>query len=249
MNRLVMFAGAGGNGKTSLASWVEQNLGFTRMPSPTRQFYADMGVKDEKELYSQYDDKFRESFQHALGIDFNHRLLNFVEANKGKDIVVERSPFCHFAYYMFNVPGISLKQISDRQNLIHELLETLDSNHGYEPYVILLPYPTTWIQAQSNADTFRLVQGGKDTIIQTLVRHFLVQAQMTIGLNGDEFDEEALEVWGDNVRYVLGLNDSDTEASDTLDDEFLSDVDDDFGDEVSQTSTVTVLEDLREFKD
>lgn len=197
---LIFFCGAGGTGKTLLASAIQEKSHYNKFASPTREFYALKGVESESKLFEK-DIAYKKQFQKDLYDFYLGKINDYAEA-AATDTVFERSPFCNLGYLLFHNPDFTLQEVNHAFNkAVNAMVHA--SELGWVPLVVLFPYPTSWILQGKNDDKFRHISGGKDTIVHAIMEHFTWKAFKQCGVGVIELSEAPIEDWVEEVMTSL----------------------------------------------
>jgi hypothetical protein len=164
---LVFCSGTGRTGKTVVAEALEKE-GWVRLKSPTRDFYASLGVTDENELFSKPQPD-RASVQQKLFAMFMEWLESNTAVFVEKNIILERSPLDYLSYLLFHDWSMTLEQYEAYIGKISNFFSNRNAL-GWKTMILLFPFPTEWMKQPDN-DAFRHSKFGKDMTIHALVRH------------------------------------------------------------------------------
>lgn len=183
---LLMFAGAGSVGKTTLMEACqlmaeERGLKVAMHHSSTRQSYAKAGLTAESDALKDPD--FNRLFQHNVmqdNIDALHSVVvaASVEDNQKDLIIADRSPYDYSGYY-FTVfrDSINLALINDKRKQcdrsLVRLLEYVDKIN-----IIMLPYPTAWAIDTESSDGWRADKTGKNFVWSNVIEAELTDAKI-----------------------------------------------------------------------
>lgn len=185
---LLMFAGAGSVGKTTLMEAckdmaIQRGLKVDMHHSSTRQSYAKAGLTAESDALK--DPEFNRQFQHTVMADNIEALHNAaVIANRAmgrKDLIIaDRSPYDYSGYYFtvfrdnLNLALIDSKRRQCDASLI-SLMQYVDKIH-----IIMLPYPTAWAVDTESSDGWRADKTGKNFVWSNVIEAELADAKIRL---------------------------------------------------------------------
>jgi hypothetical protein len=185
--KLLMFAGAGSVGKTSLMNACKEmaesrDLSVTTHFSSTRQSYANAGLTSESDALK--DPEFNREFQHTV-MDDNIAALRTTlreSLNNRTDLfITDRSPYDYSGYYFSVFPEtLDLEMIKTKRekcnDSIMSLLELVKNIN-----IIMLPYPTAWAVDAESSDGWRADKTGKNFIWSNVIDAELAEAKILFG--------------------------------------------------------------------
>lgn len=181
---LLMFAGAGSVGKTTLMEACkvmaeQRGLNVSTHHSSTRQSYANAGLSAESDALK--DPEFNRQFQHTVMKDNISALQDVVmRANHSSDrvdlILADRSPYDYSGYYytVFR-DNLDLALIESKRKQCDESLVQL-LQYVHKIHIIMLPYPTAWAEDTESSDGWRADKTGKNFIWSNVIEAELVDA-------------------------------------------------------------------------
>lgn len=180
--KVLMFAGAGSVGKTSLMDACkkmaeERGLTVEMHYSSTRQSYANAGLTSESEALK--DPEFNRRFQESVMKDNIANLIDKVTKADGVDLfITDRAPY-DYSSYQFTVfqQALTLALIEEKRKLCDDAMVSLTSN-TVQIDVVLLPYPTIWAKDTESSDGWRSDKTGKNFIWSSVIEAELKDAQM-----------------------------------------------------------------------
>lgn len=188
MTKLLMFAGPGNSGKTTLLTELALKGGAQRgleieiMRSTTRSTYAQAGKENEAQALS---DPSNPEFQDAVMYDFCNSALKFVNTNNGKCdlIVMDRSPYDYMAYYLtVFAQQLTVEKIDQKRHLADTYMAKL-ADLGLEEIVITpLPWPMPWSKDTISSDGWRADKTGKNFLWSSVLMSELQEAFRRPGL-------------------------------------------------------------------
>lgn len=150
--------GAGGTGKTTLASLLAKRLDLPLIPSVSRQVFASKGLTEAQITRLSPE----EGYELQKDIFAAKRKLDRETANG----VADRTPLDHYAYIVYRSLGAATK--SDLDDLIEEVML------GLEQYDAVFYVPLyNWRPAEE--DGFRDTAEGNRLIIDSLIWYSLVK--------------------------------------------------------------------------
>lgn len=182
---LLMFAGAGSVGKTTLMEAckemaVQRKLKVDMHHSSTRQSYANAGLTAESDALK--DPEFNRQFQHTVmkdNIEALHSasLIASAPLNRRDLIIADRSPYDYSGYY-FSVfrDHLDLALIEDKRKQCDASLVRL-LQHVNKIHIIMLPYPTVWAKDTESSDGWRADKTGKNFIWSSVIEAELADAE------------------------------------------------------------------------
>jgi hypothetical protein len=174
---LVFLCGAGGTGKTVVAQEMEKTYGYTRMASPTRDFYKQEGVVNEIEFMNK-PNQYRMEFHVRYGEYYRKHILNSIKSLEPCAFVVERSPICILAYTMYHSQLAPLAFLQTQQELVWTFLSDLIDD-GWFVSIPFFVYPTPWAE-KDDADGFRYTTGVKNFTVSALMLNLLRDTQPNV---------------------------------------------------------------------
>ena len=183
---LLMFAGAGSVGKTTLMETckdmaIELGLKVDMHHSSTRQSYANAGLTAESDALK--DPEFNRRFQHTVMADNIEALhsvaMRAARAMDRQDLVIaDRSPYDYSGYY-FTVfrDHLDLSLIAEKRKQCDESLMRL-MQYANKIHVIMLPYPTSWAVDTESSDGWRADKTGKNFVWSSVIEAELADAKL-----------------------------------------------------------------------
>jgi hypothetical protein len=159
--------GSAAVGKTTILNKVAEALDLHPIPSITRTYYAEMGVKDESESYSAGLGKFL-AFQEGLLIRHNNWIESQIqEASRlGKrGFISDRTALDHVAFTMQRNQELPLRWILKHENILVKELNRYD-------HVFFLAYPAVFSPLDNEkTDDFRYDPAAKNYTITALIEY------------------------------------------------------------------------------
>jgi GTPase SAR1 family protein len=168
--KMIMFAGAGAVGKTSLMKACQElsedrGIDAVSAYSTTRDTYAKYNL--EKEGDALKDPDFNMKFQGEVMSDNMHAMeaLVALHDNKNGDLVLaDRTPY-DYASYFFTVfqDRLNLDLIEDKRTRCDEAIVRL-FRFVDEIQIVMLPFPVGWSKDTESSDGWRADKTGKNFI-------------------------------------------------------------------------------------
>lgn len=187
--KVVMLAGAGGTGKTSLVNRLELLLldkKVKKFYSTTRKTFERLGLTTERAgLLKSPEEQI--ALQGEVFADYYSALFQVVDqaAQEGMNYVLcDRSPFDYNGYVCAAIQTVSQDELDRRDAMLQNLLLSISRHHHTEIY--LLPHAPPWATVVD--DGYRFNPPAKNLVWNATI-HFLM-GQMDRVLN--QMDEEGL---------------------------------------------------------
>lgn len=181
--KILMFAGAGSVGKTSLMDACkkmaeERGLRVKTHYSTTRRTYKRHGLTGESDALK--DPEFNRNFQNDVMLDNINDLYQSTAASKSNNIdllIADRAPY-DYASYQFTVfqDKLNLQTIAEKRKRCDDVMICL-AQQVLSTHVILLPYPTSWAEDTESSDGWRADKTGKNFIWSSVVEAELADAK------------------------------------------------------------------------
>lgn len=180
MTKVLMFAGPGTSGKTSLLEAIEK-LGVQRglsirfMKSTTRKSYAEAGKDNEQAALT---DPNNPEFQNNVMFDFCNSTLEFLKEVNGKcDLaVIDRSPYDYASYYLtVFAPTLKIDTIVAKRNIADGYMAQYGQQCS-ELVVMPLPWPMPWSKDAESSDGWRADKTGKNFLWSSVLMSELQEA-------------------------------------------------------------------------
>lgn len=167
----VGLAGAGGVGKSTLMRLFEAE-GYALMPSISRQYYAERGLKSEQE-YLNLSAESKKDFQRGMLNFYMESFDAFRMRHMEENIIADRTVFDHFAYNIYSNPGMyTLQEFEDLRATIKEYAENVYT------HIFYIPYPQPWMHHTSIEDGFRATDPCKNFAVASIMNHALHTANL-----------------------------------------------------------------------
>jgi predicted ATPase len=158
-------SGVGGTGKTeTIKALLQINPDLVFMPSVVREFMKGLSLTEKD--YFQLSRESRHFIQSELLDHYIYSASKFIEVHKEKQIVSDRSVYCHAAYCIYS------DDLAGAEKVNSVLTRLMDFEQKYRPYVFLFPYPTTWHNAE---DSFRAIGVARYWLQQSLMHQLLIR--------------------------------------------------------------------------
>lgn len=181
--KLIMFAGAGAVGKTSLMNACQelaQGRGIDTVSafSTTRDTYAKYNL--EKEGDALKDPDFNMNFQGEVMSDNMHAMEALVALHENKSgnlVLADRTPY-DYASYFFTVfqDRLNIELIDDKRNRCDEAILRL-FRFVDEIQIIMLPFPVGWSKDTESSDGWRADKTGKNFLWSSVCEAELYSAE------------------------------------------------------------------------
>jgi hypothetical protein len=184
--KLVMFAGAGSVGKTSILESLEKeatakNIKVATHRSSTRKTYANAGLTKESDALN--NEAFNKVFQEQVFKDNSDDLLQAITKAKDSGIelfIADRTPYDYISYYFIVFQtSLTINTIKEKRALADGVMVSVESLLYTEPghviYLIELPFPAPWSEETESSDGWRADKTGKNFIWASLVANELKQ--------------------------------------------------------------------------
>lgn len=177
--KVLMLAGPGASGKTSLLEALEvlgreRGLKVNFMKSTTRKSYAQAGKESEQAALSDPNNPL---FQDQVMYDFCNSALGAVKQQAGVDLLVmDRSPYDYAAYYMtVFAKDLTIATIEAKRSVADNYMAQI-GQWCQELVVTPLPWPQPWSKDTESSDGWRADKTGKNFLWSSVVMNELGEA-------------------------------------------------------------------------
>jgi predicted ATPase len=158
-------SGVGGTGKTeTIKALLQINPDLVFMPSVVRDFMKGLSLTEKD--YFQLSRESRYEVQSELLNHYIYSASKFIEVHKDKQIVSDRSIYCHAAYCIYS------DDLAGANKVESILVRVVEFEQRYRPHVFLFPYPTAWHNAEDN---FRAIGVARYWLQQSLMRQLIIR--------------------------------------------------------------------------
>jgi predicted ATPase len=175
--RRVFFTGAGGVGKTSVLTRLEQSLSAQGIPyvtflSVSREFFKAQGITSEQAGLERREID-RLAFQSALFNFYCQRLehaCDHARATGAKLFISDRSPHDHLAYLIYNAPNLLVfDQLHDLRFKATQMFNNVVNTCIDPCSVFHFPCVAPWMTENVLRDGMRHAPPGKNFMIDALI--------------------------------------------------------------------------------
>jgi predicted ATPase len=160
-------SGVGGTGKTeTIKALLQINPDLVFMPSVVRDFMKGLSLTEKD--YFQLSRESRHFIQLELLDHYIYSASKFIEVHKDKQIVSDRSIYCHAAYCIYSDDLAGAEQVESVLTRVKEF------ESRFKPNVLLFPYPTSWYDPTAD-DNFRAIGVARYWLQQSLMHQLLIR--------------------------------------------------------------------------
>lgn len=204
--KLIMLAGAGATGKTTIAKALAETKGAVVVESPVRKTFADFGLKAEADMGS-FPRHIQVDLQHKILENYGASLTQALEDNKDNPnalIVTERSPADYVAYQFFIFgDALTLFKIESGRAKIRTIMHEISIKFPrFEQYIFKFPFPAPFSVDTESSDGWRSDATGKNYLWACALDHELVRISGSSSARQFSFDLQHSSVQ-DRLKKII----------------------------------------------